>query len=40
MSDYIMFVSIALFAVYMQRQNRWSGFAGAMSGKYKIPPGS
>ena len=40
MSDYIVFTSIALFWVYMKRQNRWEGFIGAISGKYKIIPSS
>jgi len=40
MTDYIMFVSLALFWVYMKRQNRWAGFVGAISGDYKIPPAS
>ena len=37
-SDYIVFVNIALFWVYMKRQNRWEGFMGAIGGKYKINP--
>lgn len=37
MSDYVIFVSIALFWVYMKRQNRWAGFTGALSGTYTIP---
>ena len=38
MTDYIIFVSMALFFVYMKRENRWAGFTGAMSGKYRLPP--
>lgn len=38
MSDYIVFVSLALFWVYMKRQDRWVGFVGAATGKYRIPP--
>ncbi len=40
MSDYIIFVSLALFWVYMKRQGRWAGFTGAVSGTYKIPAGN
>ena len=36
MSDYIVFVNMALFWVYMKRQNRWAGFIGALGGQYKI----
>lgn len=36
MRDYIMFVSIALFWVYMKRENRWAGFTGALAGKYRV----
>jgi hypothetical protein len=40
MSDAIVFVSIALFIVYMAREGRWGGFLGALDGSYKIPPSS
>lgn len=37
MSDYIFFISLALFWVYMERQKRWSYFVGALEGKYALP---
>ena len=36
MSSAIVFISMALFIVYMQRQNRWSGFLGAATGDYTV----
>lgn len=37
MRDYVMFVSLALFWVYEQRQNRWYGFIKALEGTYVLP---
>lgn len=37
MSDYVIVVSLALFWVYMKRQNRWQTFIGALDGKYALP---
>lgn len=37
MSDYVIFVSLALFWVYQQRHGRWTVFLGALEGKYVLP---
>ena len=38
MNNYIVFVAIALFWTWEQRNKRWGGVLGALSGKYAIPP--
>lgn len=34
--NYVFFVSFALFAVWMQRNKRWTLMYGAMDGTYKL----
>lgn len=36
MSDWIIFESLFIFAVWMQRKHRWAIFGQAMSGKYTV----
>ena len=36
MSDWIIFESLFVFAVWMQRKHRWRIFGEAMSGKYTV----
>ena len=36
--NYVFFVSAALFAVWMQRNKRWTLFVGAMNGTYTVRP--
>jgi len=38
--NYVFFVSFALFAVWMQRNKRWSLMLHTMDGTYKIAPPS
>lgn len=36
-NDYIVFVSMALFAVWEKRHNGWFYFWGALQGKWVLP---
>lgn len=38
MNDAIIFVSVALFAVWEQRNNGWKYFMGALTGQYTVVP--
>ncbi len=40
MNDYIIFVNLALFAVWEQRHHGWTYFFGALTGKYALPTAS
>lgn len=37
MNNWIIFVSMALFWVWEQRNGRWSQFLGTITGKYILP---
>lgn len=38
MNNGIVFISMAIFWIWEQRNHRWEGVLGALSGKYAIPP--